>query len=511
MYGKLDELKVRIENLLEREKELKSELAELSAKEEKELSKKEIQKINNITKYLNNISTSKSDIIKPKCDLLDMYVEAKELINKINSNNENKSVRTKYINKLADLLIKIQKIDSVLTYTDDDARKLQIERNNPEIFNEYFTMFDNIIDGSITILIDEINAELDKLEKANNSLDKTSIKKIGKIIGSVVLATGILIGVQSCSKNKDRNILTTKAYIDNYNNNDDDNLKVIGNDENINVVLTPSVTPKPAKIVNSEKEALEDKESDLIKRANDIAKTNFFEDAYASDIIDVLRAISDKQMWSTENAGYAQAFNTTFNQIVEKYLFDTITEEDINKVEALRELSKSNSDLDRFLEEYTTLLQNILRNPSDQKAKDQMMKYITIFATSLNGFTNEPEVLTNNDEFNEHAQVNDFFNWWFAYDSIIKPTYPLYYPKELENVDGMIIEDIMYASINMNDDEINAYIDNYGLSEYKDAILKQIKLYELQYLMESALVNHPQFCEIRNVNDAPTLTLGGEE
>lgn len=358
---------------------------------------------------------------------------------------------------------------------------------------------------------DELEIRVNNLlERDSKSLDKTTIKKISKIVGSIVLSTSILICLPSCSKNKDTKMAATSVTHDNYIENplETDELEVLkkGNKDVVTVTPVESTTVEAPIIVNSEEETIEDKETDLVRRSNAIAKTNFFEDAYASDIIDVLRTISDKQMWASENAGYAQAFNTSFNRIVENYFFDTITEEDINKVEALRSLAKQNSDLDRFLEEYTTLLQNILRNPSDQDAKDEMMKYVTIFATSLNGFTNEPEVLTDNEAFNEHAQVNDFFNWWFAYDSVIKPTYPLYYPKALENIDGMIVEQLMY----MSEEDRNAYIENNGLLEYKDAINKQIKLYELQYLMESALVNHPQFCEIRNVNDAPTLSLGGE-
>lgn len=481
----------RINNLLERENEVRAEIEEINSKGLSLITKEESQRLELLEKELTKIITSKNDVIEPKRQLLSMYLEAKSLIDKLHNENINKSLRTKIINALARKLTAIKEIDANATYTSEEIEKLQTERHNPEVFNKYFNMFENRVDGSITILTNDLNYELDSLERKEKEKEEEEkeARKTGtatKIIATLTLVTVIVGVASSCNKSK------KEATMIRGIENPDDSYYTTA------TIITSQSTPKP------EPTPIVDRDTDIQDRANIVASTNFFQDAYPSDITGLLNAIQDKQMWNTENADYAQAFNTTFNRLFEKKIMGTLTYEDVMELNALKSRAKDNSDLDRFLETYTELLKALLMGQEEAHAK--LAKYIEIFGTSLNGFTNEPDLLTDDETFNEHAQVNDFFDWWFAYDSIIKPTYPLLFPQRLYEVDGAVIENIMYATYNATDEGKRAYIEALGLQDYENLIFNQIKLYELQYLMESALVNHPQFCEIKNVNE---LTLGG--
>ena len=507
---KINTLKERINNLLEREEELKAELNLILAKDQDALTNSEVHRKERIEKQLEVIANSKENVLEPETQLLDEYLKAEIIIGKISQEDINKSVRTKAINSLASILVNIKKLDETVAFTEDDARKLQIERNNEAVFNPLFNNISDTVINNTELTIRDLNKELDKLERSNGKLDKTSNSTVKKIIAAVLL-TATTIGVVKYAKKSDvRTSLYTYSetpeYTDTYEY-DENATVVFGENETIYQapvvteaptlqVVESAPTPVPTPAPTPVQTPYVDKEMDIRTRAAEIGKTGFFQDVYDSDIVELLNIIENKSLTDIENAGYAQLFNTTFNRIVEHYYLDEITENDINSVEALKHLAKENSDLDRFLTTFTELLKNVLRNPSNQDAKDKMIQYITIFGESLNGFTTNAEVMTDNKEFNENAQVNDFLNWWMAYDAVVKPTYPLYYPKALESIDGTVIESLMY----MDEETRNAYIESNGLSNYRDAINKQIKLYELQYLMESALVNTPQYCEIVGYN-----------
>ena len=75
--------------------------------------------------------------------------------------------------------------------------------------------------------------------------------------------------------------------------------------------------------------------------------------------------------------------------------------------------------------------------------------------------------------------------------------------RTVENIDGSILENIMF----LNDEDREAYINNNGLSEYRNGIMSYIKLQETILEAESKLVNHPQYCYIVGYD----RTLGGEK
>lgn len=255
---------------------------------------------------------------------------------------------------------------------------------------------------------------------------------------------------------------------------------------------------------------------DYVNRSYQIMATGFYEEATVDDIIKVVMAIDNKELFTTENAALAQSINTSFNRVVDHYLFGTITEEDINKLDAIKYFAKESTDLGRFLNRFGALAQDIVRNPEDSQYKDNMTQYISIYATSLNGFTNEPATLTDDQEFNENAQVNDYFDWYMSYCSFVGPLGDvLMYPRELQDVDLFYAEEIYHDTILLEDCTEEALANQraqreellraYGYGDYLDSIFKLYKIYDLRELMLTALKDP----EITNIC-GQSRTLGGE-
>ena len=266
---------------------------------------------------------------------------------------------------------------------------------------------------------------------------------------------------------------------------------------------------------------------DYVNRSYKIQATNFYQDASIDDIILVVMSIDNKDLFKSENATEAQSINTAFNRIVENYLFNTTTEDDINKLEAIKYFAKEDSDFGRFLNTFGDLAKNSISNPNSIEARSNLIKFIGIFATSVNGFTNEPSRLTDNQEFNESAQINDYFDWYMAYNSFVGPLATVFsFPKELEGkVDFFYIKEIYNDTRYYMVDEENVTMEDalanvralreqklreFGYGNYIDSILGENGLYDvydLQELMLTALKD-PEF---KNVCDyGQSLVLGGE-
>lgn len=163
---------------------------------------------------------------------------------------------------------------------------------------------------------------------------------------------------------------------------------------------------------------------DYVNRAGLIWATHFYEEAEVIDITEIVASIDNRDTFTREHANLAQSFNTSFNRIIDNYLTGAVTSKDIQKMGSLKYFAKEGTDMYNFLEEFEFLSIKCLQNDPDAKAK--MYDYINIFATSLNGFTNEKNALTDDAEFNKKAQVNDYFDWYIIYDLFIKPLYPAF-------------------------------------------------------------------------------------
>ncbi len=169
---------------------------------------------------------------------------------------------------------------------------------------------------------------------------------------------------------------------------------------------------------------------DYVNRAYLIQSTNFYDDAAINQIVEIVMALDKKELFTQDNASLAQSFNTSFNRIVDNYLFGATTEEDINKLNALQYFAKDGSDMDKFLTRLGTMTQAILTEPDNDNHKLDVYNYINIFATSLNGYTNEPSALTDDEEFNNDAILNDYFDWYIGYNSFVAPLYPVFVSEE---------------------------------------------------------------------------------
>ena len=104
-------------------------------------------------------------------------------------------------------------------------------------------------------------------------------------------------------------------------------------------------TPQPIAVPEVTFNPTTDKEADMKNRTNEIAKTGFFSDLYNSDIVKLLEVIDSKQLDNVEYANFKQISLTTFNQIMINYFTDSLTENDINKLNALRYFAKDSGEL----------------------------------------------------------------------------------------------------------------------------------------------------------------------
>lgn len=498
LQNKFDSLKERIDNLAKEQAKLAEEIESLEDRRLSTLSKEELERYQDLTERKTMISNAfdKSD---SKAALLNDYILASEKIDSLKNGGLNGAKKVSAVTKLTKVLSDILKSDNTVVFTSYDITRLQTEINNKDEFEKTIDMFDRISKEKISNIIDEINSILDstnitKKETKNllqrkSELEEKTKRNIKKVLSVALLGATIIVtaGVtKSCEKSKNR-----------------DNTGMIINIPSYEETLEPLPTPQPIATPEVTFNPTIDKEADMKNRASEIANTGFFSDLYNSDIVKLLEVIDSKQLDSLEYANFKQISITTFNQIMINYFTDSLTENDINKLNALRYYAKDNSDLDRFLETYTTLLQDILRNPYNQVFKDKMIDYIRVFADSINGFTENSTVLTSDGTFNENAIVNDYLDWAMVYDGIINPTTPFMVSRTVENIDGSILENIMF----LNDEDREAYINNNGLSEYRNGIMSYIKLQETILEAESKLVNHPQYCYIVGYD----RTLGGEK
>lgn len=166
---------------------------------------------------------------------------------------------------------------------------------------------------------------------------------------------------------------------------------------------------------------------ELVNRAHKIKISKFYgEDVEINKIVDILLSIDNKQLFTQDNANLAQSFNTSFNDVTEHVLFGQVSEDDYMKLSALQHFAKEGSDLDQFLTKYADLAKNVIKNPEDIEASNALYNFLQIFANTLNGFKNEDTELTDDKTFNSSATVDDYYDWYMAYNSFIAPLIPAF-------------------------------------------------------------------------------------
>ena len=242
----------------------------------------------------------------------------------------------------------------------------------------------------------------------------------------------------------------------------------------------------------------ESKAVDYVNRAYKIMDTNYFYDADIYDIVDVLVSIDNKEILLQDKADELQAIYNPINDIAEKYLFGENTEEDIIRLEAIKYFAKDGSDLGDFYNRFSDLSQDIIENPTDNEIKDEMYSLVSIYASSLNHYDNIACVLTDDEKFNEDAQVRDALDYAIAYRTVIAPSMFMLDPKEVEDIDGMLIE--RYASIEDTQERENAIIAD-GYEDYLPYIIRAIDIDGVDHLIQTGIDNN---------TECKKLTLGGE-
>jgi len=338
----------------------------------------------------------------------------------------------------------------------EQASKERSKAKKEAIVNKYITFLDNFEKYSLeeieqeideSTIIKEANKVLDnrtflqktkaKLFKKDEEEKKSSgtLKKVAIIVAGVVI---IIILAKSCGKalnnnnklndnkpglEQDDNIITNNELIEKLINEYgiEKNIAIqYGNvkDFNINYILDYEAARLKYNITPAEA-------VDYVNRAYEVQNANFFDGATISQVVDIIKAIDNKEMFTSENANLAQAFNTSFNRTVDNALFGTATEEDKIKTDALYSIAKEGTDLDNFLSGFADRVKSILNDPTKEN-KDEMYNYVATFALSVNGFTNIDPDVNVSEPYNQDAQVNDFFDWYMAYDSFIKPLYPIF-------------------------------------------------------------------------------------
>jgi len=299
-----------------------------------------------------------------------------------------------------------------------------------------------------------------KLEDLNEWLKKHG-KTVAKITGTVVLAVTILVVAKQCSKD-----------IENSKGNDLDNQPTIGttvdenkakntenlvnkgyneyaavmmaenfNQETIDTLLSSPYNPAVENYATAKEfnyayitdyenartiyNITATKTVDYVNRAAKIQETGFYNDAEINEIVAVVQAIDNQELFMAENNALEHSINATLTDIYNNYAFTNNNHEnDMKKLDALQYFAKEGSDLDKFLTEYAEIAKSILVAKGNTEAINTetttMYTYLDTFANTFAGNSYDLE------NPNENAIVTDTYDWNIAYSSFIKPLMSMY-------------------------------------------------------------------------------------
>lgn len=303
-----------------------------------------------------------------------------------------------------------------------------------------------------------------QLEKASNFLN-TNKKKITAIVGTIVLCVSIILIAKSCSKDiKNSNNNTTSKTENTYENTNKETIEALVNkgyseyaamlmaenfDKNtINTIQTKPYSPLVENYA-TEKEFNYDylldyedartiyniasnKAVDYVNRSVKIQETGFYEDATINDIVGVVKSIDDQTLFKKEGDTEEQTIFASLTNIYNSYSFTNETQENnIKKLDALKYFAKDGSELSLFLNEYATLMQNVLSTKGNteesDKAKQNVYNYLDTFANTFAG--NKYDI----ENVNENAVIEDTYDWNVAYHSFILPPISMFITEKNAN------------------------------------------------------------------------------
>lgn len=323
-----------------------------------------------------------------------------------------------------------------------DLKDLSNSKTKKALKEEIYNKYQELIEGlekEIALELAEF-AEVDKAKKAKKAEIKEKSKKLGewlkehkktiiKVAGTAVLVVGIIAIAKSCeneienTKPEDTKKPTGSTSTEGTENREIINTLIgMGYDE----LTATRYAHTPGFILDylgNYEDAINggiieiEKAVDYVNRAYKIQATRFFDDASILDIVKIIDEINKQENRTIE----LTSIIGTLNDIYNNYQYQTLTQEDANKLDALLYFANDDSDLDNFLTEYALIAKQVLNAKNDaetsEKAKNDMYNYLNVFANTYAGYIVEGE-FTNP---NSNAVVEDSNDWAIAYASFVRP------------------------------------------------------------------------------------------
>lgn len=460
--------------------EKKAELLELF-KEMAKNSEKDFLTENGLTEEdLKNLDKIKEDTKK---ELEDLKIELR-LAKRRNYNTEDIEKDIENANKLIKSIDEHNSIGKSLVKIEEDLNKLASKDTNKNDKTKIMTNYNNLINEAREELLDELNVtiedeiieEVEELEDDKKSLKERTKEKLNTVgdffsknrkkiitIGSTaVLCVAIVLVAKSCSKDiensKNNDDLNNKTSIEQvYDNVDKKIIKALKNKgyNEYNAMLMAEnfddttletlqeipyietvenyVTDKEFNLdyLNDYENArntynlTSDKAVDYVNRSVKIQETGFYDEASINEIVGVVKAVDDQITFKQDGDLFEQTIYASCVDIYNTYMFTNESqEEDINKIEAFKYFAKDGSELDLFLTEYTTLIQNVLKAKGNveesDKAKQSVYNYLNVFASTFAGNTVDVK------NQNENAIISDTYDWNVAYHTFIGSTISMF-------------------------------------------------------------------------------------
>ncbi len=185
---------------------------------------------------------------------------------------------------------------------------------------------------------------------------------------------------------------------------------------------------------------------DFVNRAHLLQNYNLFNGANINDYTRFVAGIANKDIMTHKNDEVSLALNDVMNEIA-THVLDTkitgvssITNEDLNRIEALREIAAPGSDLDEFLEGFVDIIKACITDPYNIDLSNKAYMYLNLWVKSLNNMDNplnhletiegslEENVLTVDPVFNERAKIKDANDFVIAWDDIVGPLWFTFVP-----------------------------------------------------------------------------------
>ena len=447
---------------------LVKELAELNAEREEILAEFNAGKTSTKSARRNAEIIEKIKVLEEQIDnIKDEYVPSKEEIMTTFKISESDFSEEYLIDLLNDQEIRVANLENDLrdaVINDEDTttieKALNSRKNNVALLNSYLDNLEDELMDDVDYINDEDSYEKEslfrrtkKVKAQKNTELKESIKKAAKVVGAGIIIFAIAASVSKCVKNADfsKASVKEKTYIEQIYDEVDKTtvkqLEKLGYSEYNAILMAYNFTPDVIESIlnlpyietvnnyvteNGFKiDYLNDYENartiytltaneavDYVNRAYLINETDLYKEATINEIVNILNNLNDKELYKQETASLQQSFNTAFHSIQENYLFGTLNDADVKKIDALYHFAKEGSDLDQFLTEFANLEKELLINQNNTTARNDMYNLLYTFTVSANEFNNE------SDATNELYQVNDHLDWYMAYNLFIAPLYP---------------------------------------------------------------------------------------